>query len=192
MEEVENAIQIALELDPNLAEAYASRGFVQTFRRRNWQEAEKSFRKSIELNPNYATAHHWYAQVLSVQGRTDEAKNEMRKALEINPNSHNFWADLGQIYYFSREYGEAEKYCRKALEIYPDFTFAHQYLVDIYLQTGRHGEAIEEYIAASRTLESFGNQSQDWQKNSEKYYEETRSLYAVGGIEKFVGRTHAG
>ena len=184
--EVENAIQMALELDPNLAEAYAARGFVQTFRQRSWQEAEKSFRKSIELNPNYATAHHWYAQVLSVQGRMDEAKREMRKALEINPTSHNFLADLGQIYYFSREYQEAEQYCRKALEIYPDFTFAHQYLADIYLQTGRHGEAVEEYIAASRSLAAFANQSHERQKDLENHFTEIRNAYIAGGVEKFV------
>jgi DNA-binding winged helix-turn-helix (wHTH) protein/TolB-like protein/Tfp pilus assembly protein PilF len=184
--EVENAIQIALELDPNLAEAYAARGFVQTFRRREWQEAEKSFRKSIELNPNYATAHHWYAQVLSVQGRMDEAKREMRKALEINPTSHNFLADLGQIYYFSREYREAEEYCRKALEIYPDFIFAHQYLADIYLQTGRHSEAVEEFIAASRALATFANQSQERQKDLDNDFAGTRNSYAAGGIRKFV------
>ncbi len=126
----------ALELDPNLAEAYATNGFLLTFHEWNWQDAEVHFKKSIELNPGYATAHHWYATLLAIQGRTDEAKSEMRRALEINPMSYNFLADLGQLHYFAREYDKAEEYCRKALEIYPDFQFAHQYLFDIYLLTG--------------------------------------------------------
>ena len=181
-----SVLEKALEIDPNLAEAHASLGFVQTFRERNWQAAEKSFRKSIELNPNYAIAHHWYAQVLSVQGRFEEAKAEMRKALEINPHSHNFLADLGQIYYFNREYREAEEYCRRALEIYPGFVFAHQYLTDIYLMTGKNDAAIEQHIAASRSLGTYDNQSSKWQKEMEKDFAETRRIYAEGGIEKFI------
>jgi DNA-binding winged helix-turn-helix (wHTH) protein/TolB-like protein/Tfp pilus assembly protein PilF len=186
VQEAEDAINKALELDPNLAEAYASRGFLQTFHGWNWSAAEASFKKSIELNPNYATAHHWYAQVLTVQGRHEEAKAEMRRALEINPLSHNLLADLGQIYYFNREYREAEQYCRKALEIYPEFTFAHEYLMAVYLQTGRNDEAVEELITSSLALGTFENQSAERQKGLENDYADTRKRFAEGGIEKLI------
>ncbi len=186
--EIEDAIQKALELDPNLAEIYATLGFYQTFHQWQWQAAENSFKRSIELNPNYATAHHWYAQVLTIQGRHEEAKAEMRRALEINPVSHNFLADLGQIYYFNREYGEAETYCRKSLEIFPDFSFAHSYLTDIYLQTGRNDEAVEEFIAASKALGTFDNQSAKRQQGMENDFAETRKVYIDGGIKEFIGK----
>jgi DNA-binding winged helix-turn-helix (wHTH) protein/TolB-like protein len=100
--ETELAILKALEIDPDLAEAHASLGFFRIFHQWNWPAAEESLKKSIALNPNYATAYHWYAQVLTIQGRHEEAKAAMRRALEINPLSHNFLADLGQIYYCVR------------------------------------------------------------------------------------------
>ena len=127
-DETHTAISKALELDPNLGEAYATLGFYQTVHKWKWEEAEARFKKSIELNPGYATAHHWYAVLLGIEGRNDEAKVEMQRALEINPTSYNFLADLGQIYYFNHEYDKAKEYCNRALEIYPDFRFAHGYL----------------------------------------------------------------
>jgi DNA-binding winged helix-turn-helix (wHTH) protein/TolB-like protein/lipopolysaccharide biosynthesis regulator YciM len=180
------AVQKALELDPHLAEAHASLGFIRMFHDWNWRAAETRFKKSIELNPNYATAHQWYATLLAIEGRNSEAKAEMRRALEINPLSHNFHADLGQIYYFSREYGEAEKWCLKALEIYPDFQFAHDYLYDIYLKTGDYDKATEHFIRADKINHTFANESADRQDQLEESYEKLRKIYRKNGIEKFV------
>lgn len=184
--EADAAVQKAIELDPKLAEAYASRGFYQMFHQWNWQKAEDSFRKSIELNPNYATAHHWYAQVLTVQGRHEEAKAAMLRALEINPLSYNFLADLGQIYYFNREYGKAEEYCLRALEIYPDFIFAHEYLHDIYLKTGAYEKAVEMEIRADEINMTFANQSGERKRNLEARIEQQRKDFREGGIKSFV------
>jgi DNA-binding winged helix-turn-helix (wHTH) protein/TolB-like protein/Tfp pilus assembly protein PilF len=180
------AIAKALELDPNLAEARASRGFHQTFHYWNWQAAEESFKKSIELNPNYATAHHWFAQLLTIEGRHEEAKAEMRRALEINPLSHNFLADLGQIYYFNREYREAENYCRKALEIYPDFVFAHQYLADIYLQTGEFDKAFDEIIKADAALGTFNSESDGVSAERLLSYEKNKEIFQKSGIGIYI------
>ena len=180
------AVQKALELDPNLAEAHASQGFVRMFHDWNWRGAEASFAKSIELNPNYATADHWYATLLAVEGRNDEAKAEMRRALEINPLSPNFHADLGQIYYFNREHKEAEKSCLKALEIYPDFIFAHEYLSDIYLKTGEYDKAVETFIKAEKINNTYANETAERQRQLEAYYETRRKIYRAGGIKKFV------
>lgn len=142
--EAYSAVNKALALDPDLGEAYATMGFAQMFHEWDWQKAEESFKRAIELKPGYGTAHQWYATLLAVTGRVDEAKQEMRRALEIDPMSPNFLADLGQMHYFAREYAEAEAYCRKALEVAPDFIFAHEYLMDIYLKTGREADAFEE------------------------------------------------
>ncbi len=180
------AIQKALELDPNLAEAYASQGFIRMFHDWNWRAAETAFKKSIELNPNYATAHHWYAQLLAIEGRNEEAKSEMRLALKINPLSPNFLADLGQIYYFNREYGEAEKLCLKALELSPDFIFAHEYLSDIYVKSGDYDKAVEMFIKAEKINNTYANQTAERQRQLEAYYETRRKIYRSGGIGKFV------
>jgi len=142
--EVSEALEKALALDPNLAEGYATQGFNLTIHYWQWKEAEGSFRKSIELNSGYATAHHWYAILLGIEGRNAEAKAEMQRALEIDPLSYNFLADLGQIYFFNHEYDKAREYCNKALAIYPNFSYAHGYLYNIYLQTGNFEAAIDE------------------------------------------------
>ena len=184
--EAESAVQKALELDPNLAEAHATLGFIQMFLRWSWREAEGEFNRSLELNPNYATAHHWYAQLLAVQGRNAEAKAAMRRALDINPQSHNFLADLGQIYYFNREYREAEEYCRQALAIYPDFVFAHEYLADIYSQTGEYEKAFEEEISAQKTNSTFANESAKRREELEANIAKQRTIYREGGHRKFV------
>jgi tetratricopeptide (TPR) repeat protein len=184
--EAESAVQKALELDPNLAEAHATLGFIQMFLRWSWREAEGEFNRSLELNPNYATAHHWYAQLLAVQGRNAEAKAAMRRALDINPQSHNFLADLGQIYYFNREYREAEEYCRQALAIYPDFVFAHEYLADIYSQTGEYEKAFEEEISAQKTNSAFANESAKRREELEANIAKQRTIYREGGHRKFV------
>ena len=146
--EAPGLISKALELDPNLGEAYATRGFYQMFFEWEWEEAEVSFRRSLELNPNYATGHHWYATLLAIKGETEAAKSEMRQALDLNPLSHNFLADLGQLHYFSGEYAEAEQYCLKALELDADFPFAHEYLHNIYLKTGEYEKAVVEIAKA--------------------------------------------
>lgn len=185
-EETFGVIQQALESDPNLAEAYATLGFLRMFHRWRWQEAESAFKKSIELHPGYAPAHHWYAELLTIQGRHEEAKSEMRRALEINPLSHNSLADLGQIYYFNREYKEAEEYCRKALEIYPDFEFAHNYLFFIYLKTGEHDKAVESKLAADRIHSTFEHQSSERERLIEAGLDENRKMYRKDGIKKFV------
>jgi len=145
------ALNKALALDPNLGEAYATMGFTHMFHEWDWQKAEASFRRALELKPGYGTAHQWYATLLAITGRVDEAKREMQRALEIDPMSANFLADLGQMHFFAREYGVAETYCRKALEVAPDFGFAHHYLSDIYVKTGREAEAFEESRKGDRS-----------------------------------------
>lgn len=157
--EAYDAVQKALELDPNLAEAHATLGFIKMFHEWSWREAETAYKKSIELNPGYATAHHWYATLLAIEGRNKEAKAAMRRALEINPISHNFLADMGQLHYFGREYEEAKESCRQALEIDPEFSFAHQYLSYTYLKTGEYDKAIEEFISGDRIYGAYANQS---------------------------------
>jgi DNA-binding winged helix-turn-helix (wHTH) protein/TolB-like protein/lipoprotein NlpI len=180
------AVGKAVELDPNLAEAHATLGFLQTFQGWKWTEAEASFKKSIELNPGYATAHHWYATLLGILGRTREAKAEMQRALEISPSSYNFLADLGQAHYFARDYEQAKEYCNQSLEIYPDFTFAHQYLSSIYLQTGEYEKMLEENLKAGKTLNAFAYEPAKQAEWFEKFFAAERAIYKQGGIKLYL------
>ncbi len=184
--ESRTAISKALELDPNLAEPHASKGFVLMIHDWNWAEAEIEFKKAIELNPNYAAAHHWYAELLAIEGRNDEAKAEMLRALEINPVSYNYLADLGQIYYFSHEYGLAKEYCLKALEINPEFVMAHQYLHYIYLKTGEHDKAVEAIISRDKVFGEITYPSPKQKEAEEAVIDKQRQIFQQGGIRKWI------
>lgn len=184
--EAYSAVRRALEIDPNLAEAHATLGFLQTFHEWNWRDAEASFKRSNQLNPGYATAHQWYASLLAVEGRFDEAKAEMRRALEINPVSHNFLADLGQIHYFAREYDQAEDYCLRALKVYPDFGFAHTYLQQIYLKQGRYSEAVEENIRTTMIQFQFSNYGEGVDDRAQRWNDIGREAYKRDGLAGFA------
>ena len=144
------AVSRALELDPDLGEAYATRGFIQMFHNWDWNAAEADFRRAIELNPGYPTSHQWYATLMMIRGRPLEAEARLKEALLIDPVSYNLYGDLAQAQYFARKYDEAERSALKALSIYPNFMFAHAHLGSIYFQTGR----IEEAIAAKTVVSS--------------------------------------
>jgi DNA-binding winged helix-turn-helix (wHTH) protein/TolB-like protein/Tfp pilus assembly protein PilF len=191
-DEAEIIAQRAIELDPDLAEAHAALGFIQVFVRRNWAAAEEEFVRSIDLNPNYAPAHHWYAELLAIEGRNADAKAAMNRALDINPLSHNFLADMGQIYYFNREYKEAEYYCRRALELYPEFSFAHQYLSDIYLQTGEFEKAVDAELTAERIHGQFAIDSAKRSQRFEAGLEERRAVALHQGKREFLKRLLSG
>ncbi len=179
-------IEKAIELDPNLAEAHATLGFLKMFHEWNWQESEAEFKRSIALNPGYPTAHHWYATLLEIEGRNAEAKAEFERALEINPLSYNFLADLGQAYYFNHEYDKAQEYCQKSLEIYPDFIFAHEYLLDIYLQNGETSMVVEEQLKVVKIGANFANQSAGESQRIEKKLAAQREKYKTGGLHIFL------
>ena len=185
-EELNYALKKALELDPNSAEVYATLGFHRAIHHWLWSEAEASFKKSIELNPGYATAHHWYAILLEIEGRNEEARAEMQRALEINPMSYNFLADMGQIYYFNREYDKAKDYSRKALEIYPDFVHAHEYLRDIHLQTGEYEAAIEEWAKEQNDYLNADHRTNSAAQEKSSNLPLYRELYRQGGIAKLL------
>jgi len=183
--EMTAALAKAMELDPNLAEAWASFGFHQAIHLWKWTDAEQSFRKAIELNPGFATAHHWDGILLSIQGRHEEAKAELKRALEIDPLSYNFLADLGQAYYFNHEYANAEEQCKKALAIYPEFPFAHQYLSSIYLQTGMYETAIEETLNSTHYLSQNAQDTPAVRTSREKDFEQYKRPFREGGITKY-------
>ncbi len=146
----------ALEIDGTLAEAHTSLASVHAYDW-NWADVEGEYRRAIELNPNYATSHHWFGIFLAMRrGRIDEGIAEIKRAQELDPLSLIISADLGFVLYHSRQYDQAIEQCRKTIEMDPNFAKAHDYLSMFYDAKGMYEEAIVEF-QTWRTL-SFGNQ----------------------------------
>ena len=139
-----SAAEKARELDPSLAEAHASLGWIGANYDWDWAAAEREYKKALELNPSYATAHQWYSEFLTYMGRHDESIAEGHKAQEIDPLSLIINNDVGQVYYFARRYDEAIVQLRKTLEMDPDFAVAHFLLALALAQKALYDEAIDE------------------------------------------------
>ena len=134
----------ALELDATLGEAHTSLAFANMNYDWDWSAAEREFRKAIELNPNYANAHHWYADYLSAVGRHEQAVTESKRALELDPLSPIINAWLGWRYFFARQYDLAIEQYLKTLEMDPTFVPARLVLGQGYEQKSMPEKAIDE------------------------------------------------
>ena len=134
----------ALEIDETLAEAHTSLARVLQVYDWNWKEAEKEFKRAIELDPKYPIAHQWYGGWLERMGRIDLGIAERKVALELDPLSAITNFELGQAYLFSRDYDRALEQFNKTLELDPDFPAALQYLPLVYAHKGMYAEAIAQ------------------------------------------------
>ena len=142
----------ALELDGELAEARTSLAYIEAFYEWDWARAEMQFKSAIELNPNYATAHQWYAEYLSAMGRTREALTEIKRAEELDPVSLIIGAVEAWILYFAHDYDSAIAKCLKVIEMDPNFAEAYEYLKRAYDQKGMYREAIAARQTRRRIL----------------------------------------
>lgn len=147
----EAAARKALQLDNQLAEARASLAYATFLYRWDWAEAEKLFRSAIELNPSYATAHHFYSVYLMAEGRHAEAQSEIRRAQELDPLSLIINSVVGWIYYEGRRYDQAIEQCQTTVQMDPSYAPALLDLGTIYLKTGEYQKAIAQFERA-RTL----------------------------------------
>ena len=140
----------ALELDSMLGEAHNSLAFCLDGFDWDFDSAGKEFRRAIELNPGYATAHHWYAWHLSLLGRYDEAIVEMRKAENLDPLSLIINADLAELLVLAHSYDESIRQSRKTIEMDPNFALAHNQLAQAYLEKHMNDEAVAELQRAAQ------------------------------------------
>lgn len=131
----------SLELDETQAGAHASLALIAENYDYDWNTAEKEFRRAIQLNPNYATAHHWYAECLAFQGRFDEALIESDRALRLDPLSLIIASDRGVILYFSRQYDRAIQQFQAVQEMEPNFPRVHM-VIFAYTESGQYAKAI--------------------------------------------------
>ncbi|MBI1807806.1 MAG: alpha/beta fold hydrolase [Ignavibacteria bacterium] len=142
------AAEKAIEIDHSIAEAHAVLGVVKFQYDWDWMVAEREFKRAIELNPNYGTAHHYYADFLKGMGRFNEALVEIKRAKELDPLSLAINTGVGHVLYLSRQYDGAIEQYRKTLELDPNFLQARLWFGRPYLQKGMYEEAITELQAA--------------------------------------------
>ncbi len=139
------AAQRALQLDDTLAEAHASLAIIMMDYDWDWLGAEREYRRAIELNPRYPSAHQWYGLQLLYQGRYDEGMAQVRLAHELDPLSLIINANLAYHAYGARRYDEAIEQARKVLEMDPNFPVARSNLGSAYLAKGMFDEAIAQF-----------------------------------------------
>lgn len=146
----------ALQLDSRLAEAHTALALITENYDWDWQTAEKEFRLAIQLDPNYPTAHHWYAEYLGWQGRFKEAFAESERARQLDPLSLIITTDHAAILYESRQYPAAIQEFRTILEIQPDFDRAHALLLYSYVAAKQFDQARNEIEKWRRVDDSPG------------------------------------
>lgn len=147
------AAEKALELDNSLAEPLVTIARVKTEYEWDWGGAEKLYKQAIDLNPNYGAAHQNYAVHLAAVGRPMEALAEAQRARAVEPLNHVFNTNVAWFYYLTRQYNLAERACNDSIEMDPNIPWSHNCLGSVYLQTGRHQQAIGELrqaVALSR------------------------------------------
>jgi DNA-binding winged helix-turn-helix (wHTH) protein/tetratricopeptide (TPR) repeat protein len=140
----------ALEIDDTVAEAYTSLGYARFAYYWRWDEAETCFKRAIELNPNYGTGHHLYADHLAATGRFDAAVESMQTALELEPWSLIVNADLGWVLFHARRWTQGVEQLEKTIEMDGGFAAARWVLGLTWLHSGRVAKAVKELEAARR------------------------------------------
>ncbi len=173
MPEAETTVIKAIELQPDLAEAHAVRGFIKVFLDWDWLEAEKSLNRAIELDPNSVEAHHWRGILYQIRGRLPEAKAELSRALELDPTSANMISDLGHIHYFAGEFEKAEELYKKAESL--ELNIALHRLIPLYEKQGREAEAFEALLKLTRL--------QQGRQENRRYFDSLVKEYEKGGLK---------
>jgi DNA-binding winged helix-turn-helix (wHTH) protein/TolB-like protein/thioredoxin-like negative regulator of GroEL len=164
----------ALEIDDTLAEAHATLAHINFDYYWDWTAAEQEYLRAIELKPNYATAHHWYALFLTAMGRTDEARQEIKLAQELDPLSLIIQVNVGQVEYYARQYDKAIEQMRKVLQSNPEFVQARRKLAFVLEAKGLEQEAFGEWLLVKKQL-----------GNSDQTLQAYRNAYAASGIRGY-------
>ena len=138
------AAEKALQLDPELAEGYASLGKARLWYEFDWPAAEHCFKRALELNPAYAPALQWHASYLQTLDRADESMAELGRALEVDPFSLVIRSSMTATLYLERRYQEVIEESRRIIELDPTFVLIYFNLGRAYTQMKRHREAIAE------------------------------------------------
>jgi len=141
----------ALELDDSLAEAHTTLSYILFIYDWNFEESDRQMNRAIELNPNYATAYHWYGNgLLLATGRFDESIEAMKHARRLDPLSLIINADLATSYLYALRLDEAIEQFHNTLDMDNNFFYAHLYLGRAYLLHGDYQKALDELDTAAK------------------------------------------
>ena len=138
------AAKMALQLDPDLAEAHTPLAALLWLHDWHWEEAEREFKRSLELSPAYPTANHWYAEYVMTMGRHGEALARMQKGQELDPLSLIISVAVGWAFYLGRRYDEAIEQLRRTIELDPNYPVTYWILGLVLRKTGCYEQAIAE------------------------------------------------
>ncbi|MGN6183636.1 MAG: protein kinase domain-containing protein [Thermoanaerobaculia bacterium] len=196
----------ATQIDDSLAEGWASLAAVRWWYEWDWEGAEDAYRRAVELNPNYATAHDGYGMFLCARERFDEAIAQVTKSADLDPLSRIIAVHAGWPFYFARDYEGATRRFRKALELDENFIPAHGWLGMALGQQRRYAEAIDTFHRAldvervpilvamlAHTHAIAGQRAQAVQLIAELEAEQTRryiSQYDIAVVHAGLGDTH--
>src|SRR5688500_18186496 len=145
----EAAAMKALELNPDLGDAYVSLGYIRFRYDYDWPRGEKAFKRAVALNPSSELAHHWYALSLGWSDRAADARVEIERALLLDPLSTATLTSSALIHYSAREYDQAIAVFERVLSIEPDNIVAFRRRGWAYQMLGRHAEAVASFERAS-------------------------------------------
>ena len=203
---LKTAANKALELDDSLAEAHTSLAWAK-FHDWDWAGAEKEFKRAIELNTSYTTAHSWYGEYLMALGRFDPAQVEFNRAYELNPLATVTNLALGYRFYYARQYPSAIGQFQKTLAMDSSFVSAHDYLGRAYEQSGMTEQAMAEFhkaldlsegdtsaLAALGQAYAFSHQTAEARKILDQLHERSQQTYvqpaAIAAIYIALGDTN--
>ena len=145
MAKAREAAAKTIELDPRNPDAHLALAEIEWLRNHNWPAAERSFRRVIDLNPNFAPGHGWFAIALLSRGRFDQALAQLDTSVQLNPLPYVVSNDRAAILYVARRYDESIARCRQVLAIDPSFWYAHIVIGNCLRAKGRYAEAIREF-----------------------------------------------
>jgi len=182
------AAERALQLDDSLADAHNSLAYVRLNYDWDWKGAEREFRRSLELNPGYAHAHHWYAHFLVSHGRSDQGLAESHKALELEPLSPVMNLHLGWHYWYARQFDAALEQLAKTLELEPNYGLAYWYRGLAYALTDRYAPALRELSTARRLLKSSRMVEADIGYVHALAGDRTRARKVIASLKREAGR----
>jgi tetratricopeptide (TPR) repeat protein len=183
MPKAKEAALKSLALDDHLAEGHASLGQIAAYYDYDFTTAEREYRRAIELNPNYAPAHQWFAEHLATKRRFDEALSEIRRALELDPLSVIMNRIYADILVDARRYDEAIEQYRRTLELDPNFQTAHYFLGRAYEAKGMYDEAVAEY---TRTGQIGGTIPKEALARAEIYKKSGWAAYVQANLDQLV------
>ena len=172
------AAEKALAIDSSLAEAHAALAGAH-WSLFEFAAAEREFKRALELNPNYAQAHHWYGLFLSWDGRNQDAIAHLRRAVELDPLNLQYNCNLGQVLGNAKQYDASIEQLKKTLEMDPNYGQAHAQLSAEYQATGKYGLWLEEF---KKAMDLFH------QPEDAAIVEETARVYAQSGLKPAMAR----